>query len=303
MQVVPLEPGETLGAVTPPTPPPSLKIENIPLPVPEQKSTSTESKEPKIDEDTSPQDSVRIAALIRKEKQLLKRARELAAREAKISEVQSQYKPWQEAADLAKQNKLEAIRKLGISYDDLTQQVLNNGNLPPEVIAQQKASEIVKLELESYRQEQQKLQMENQRLQYQQALKNIDAEVQAFVNSSDKYPLVKNAEAYNDVTRFIESEFHKTGKVLTIAEATDKWHSEIKEGFVELAKSLPIEELRSLLASFEPPAPPPEVPNPPKSQPITTLTHKATTNAPTARPLTNQEKRQRAIDAFYGRLK
>lgn len=255
-------------------------------------------KAPEITAETSPQDSVRIAALLRREKLLQKRSRELQERERLLKEQETSYSPWKEASELAKTNKLKAIEKLGIGYQDLTQQVLNDGNLPPDVLAAQKAEEIVSRRLAEIEVRQKEAQAEATRTQYANAMKHIDAEAKSMADASDKFPLVKELEAFHDITEHIEKTFHETGKILSVEEAAQI----VEQGlFADLEKLFKIEKIRSKFV----PQPITEEPKIESAtiqpvQKISTLTHKTTVNPPALKPMSINDRRERAIRAFRG---
>lgn len=270
---------------------------------PEPQKTSSEAApeatkpEQEITAKTSPQDAMRIAAAIRKEKQLREREKAIAEQQKSLEEREKSLDPWKKASEMARLNKLEALKLLGISYDDLTQQVLNNGEVPPTVQAQQTAEEIVNKKLAELERKQAERDAELQKQNYEQALKQIDFEVEHAASQSDKFPLVKGSEAFHDVTEYIESEFHRTGKILPVEVALAKVEQQILEGLQYLAKEERIKAL--LFPKEEPKTEQPQAAQP--EQKITTLTHRATVAPPSHKPLTDAERRQRAIDAFYGK--
>lgn len=299
-EITPLDPNLTIGVIQAKTQPASqilrnqAPVEGAPPPAEKQDDVVKEAVKAAVEE---PQNSSHIAGLIRKERQLLKRARELSEKERLINEVGSTYKPWQEAAELAKTNKLEALKRLGIGYDELTQQLLNDGNVPPSKQAEITAAEIVKREIEAFKKEQAEQRATETQRQYQQAMRQIHAEADHLINSTDKYPLVKEAEASQDVARFIEQEFHRTGRVLSVEEAADRWESNIADGLVALAKH---EKVRAKLNELSE-QPVPKLPEP-VQQKSTTLTNRAVQGNSPAKALSESERRQRAIDAFHNRL-
>lgn len=288
-QIVPesmptITPKTTTRTVTFQVPPKSPKEEVSPPP----QDPSTENKP--VDKP----DAARVAALIKKERELYQRQQKLSAREKEIEATQEKYKPWQEAATLAQQDKLEAIKRLGISYDDLTNQVLNKGQVPPEVLAQIKAEEVAKTQIEALEKKLRTEAEETQRVNYQKAKTNLTNEAKSLVESSDKFPLVKSVGCYQDITEYIESEYHRTDRMLSVEQATIQMEKDIREGLELLNKVLtPQKE--------EPKVEEKPVSAEPQNQKVTTLTHKTTAQPPAAKPLTAAEKRQRAIDVFYGR--
>ena len=297
------------GEITPRTTQASQLLRQIEESQTETKSEPAPSKDssapPEADNnkeitaETSPQDAMRIAAAIRKEKLLRKKEKELGDQKRQLEERERSYEPWKKAAETATRgNKLEALKLLGISYDDLTQQVLNNGELPPQVQAQQSAEEIVNRKLAELEKRQGEREVELQKQNYEQSLKQIDFEVETLANTGDKFPLVKESGAYHDVTEYIESEFHRTGKIIPVEAALDMVEQQIAEGILHLAK---IEKIKSQLLAE--PKKEPLIPagGAQPEQKITTLTHKATVVPPSSKPITDAERRQRAIDAFYGK--
>lgn len=292
-QILPMD--AVTGVVTPTTTLPSAKLAAAvaaatpeTTPIVEAVPTIAVEK-PKVDDDAT-----RIGALLRKEKILRAKERQLKEQE---ENYKRQFQPWQEASELAKSNKLEALKKLGISYDDLTTQMLNGGNLPPEVIAEQKAEAAAQRKFEAFKKQQDDERATEQKKNYEDALKNIGLEAKGLSESSDKFPLVKASEAFNDIGRDIEAEFHRTGRIMSVEEACTKMEQEIYDGLLELSK---IDKIRSKLLEVEAPKTP-ETAKVQEIPKISTLTHKTTAATPATKPLTAAEKRQKAIDVFYGR--
>lgn len=310
-RIEPIEPGQTIGTVTPDTTAPSQKkIEALQQKIaestveteqkPAQAKPTAETPAKEITADTSPQDAMRIAAAIRKEKQLRKQAKALEDERRKFQEESRAFEPWKEAAEMAKQNKLKALEKLGITYDELTQIMLNNGELPPATVAQQSAEEVTRREIAKLRAELAAEQQKNQEANYEQARKQIAFEAESIASTTDRYPLVKESEAYHDVSEYIEEEFHRTGKIIPVEVALEKMELQIAEGILRLAK---IEKIKSQLLpqeSVQEQKIEPRVAQP--NQKIQTITHKSTVPPPATRPTSESERIRRAIDAFNGRF-
>lgn len=212
-----------------------------------------------------------------------------------IETERAQSRKWLEAEELAKQGKvLEAAQRAGISYEQMTQQILNNGQIPPAQLAQQTAAELVEKKFEEYQKRLEAQAKASQREQYTQSLKQIAAEVKYVVDSSDKYELAKAYGSYNDIVKLIEQTFHDTGRIIPVEAAIQKWEDDALEGLQALAK---LEKVRSRVFQESPmhqPVQQEQVPN--------TLSQKAMAPVPAPRSQTDQERRQRAIDAFYGKL-
>lgn len=264
-----------------------------------EKPPEPEATEPKseINAKTSPQDAMRIAAGIRKEAKLREREKALDERERQMQETNKAYDPWRSAAEKAKRNKLEALKDIGISYDELTNQMLNDGAVPPQVVAQQAAEQTADEKIAALRKELADERAKEQQTNYQQSIAHIDAEVQALADSSEKFVLVKESGMYHDVTKYIEEEYHRTKRIMPVSEALEKVNSDILTGLQDLLKNDGIRNL--LLPPQEPKIEQPQVAQP--NQKITrTLTNIATGSPPAARSLTSAERRARAIRVAQG---
>jgi hypothetical protein len=219
-----------------------------------------------------------------------KRKIDVEKRELEIQKATS--RRWQEAAELAQSGRyIEAAEKAGLTYDQLTQQILNGGQIPPQRIAEQTAQELVKKELEAFKAEQATQMAAAQERQYAEAKKAIQAEVKNLVESGDKYLLAKAAESYEDIVSYIESEFHRTGRIVPVEEAIQRWEAEVTEG-LELLN-------QGRLRRDEPK----ESPKPTQERVVPqTISQRAMAPIPTPKSMSDAERKQRAIDAFYGRL-
>lgn len=269
------------------------KVEDTPTTTPPVEAL----KEPEITAKTSPQDAMRIAAAIRKEAKLREREKALDERERQMTETNKAYDPWRSAAEKAKRNKLEALKDIGISYDELTNQMLNDGAVPPQLVAQQTAEEIADARIAKLRAEMKAEREQEQKANYDQSIAHIDAEVQAMADSSDKFLLVKESGSYHDVTEYIEKEFHRTKRIMPVSEALEKVNSDILTGLQDLLK---IDGIRNLLL----PPQEPKIEQPQAAQTnqkiTTTLTNKATGISPSTRSYTAEERRKRAINVARG---
>lgn len=244
---------------------------------------TTEVKQERVDP--------RILEYSRREKMLLQERRRLQQEKEELK----QYDPWREAAQLAQTDKLKALQKLGITYDELTNQYLGQQNWTPEQIAAHKAQEVAEQKYKEFEQRQLEQTRQVQQQQYNQAIQQITADVKTIAETSQNYPLVKTLGAYENVTKRIEDTFHQTGRIMSTEEALRAEEQEMEEVAYELAQ---VEKIRNRFLSTQ------NMPRQPQSaiQQTQTLTHKQTTATPRNRPLTAEEKRLRAIDIFYGRV-
>lgn len=256
-------------------------------------------------------DSSRFAALSKREKSLLRRAREITTKEKMLEQELARFRPYQEIEALKGKNKLEAIKRLGISYEDLTNEYLSGGQPNSEQQALSRAEELVQEKMSEFEKRHQETINKAQQDQYNSALKQIRANAESVAaQESDTYALVKQHGAYDTVTALIEEKYKAEGVVLPIEEAMKMVEQDLHDRTFETLKSLlKVEKFRSKILELASPQEAPPQETKPVASPLaaalskqpTTITHKQMTSSPTPRGLTPQELRQRAIDIYYGR--
>lgn len=255
----------------------------------EAPTSEVKAEEPKEDS----LQNERFAALTKKERAIRKRELLLQDREKGIAR-------WEEAEKLAGQNKLEAVKRLGISYDDLTNLHLaqmgeETAEKKPQEIAAQTAKEIAQAEVQAFKEQMREQQVQmglvavrNEAVQLTQQrpeefeyinayeahdmIVDIVADSNLNENSPYEKPL-STLEAMKEVEDFLERQAEK-------AAALKKFRSKHLPPSVEAQKS-----------SGQPPEP---------NQKPQTLTHRATTAPVKPRGFTAAELKERAIKRFYG---
>jgi hypothetical protein len=263
---------------------------------PQQTQTGSEVGEHKAKPDQDNEKVIKARLFQEKMKRQIESERRKIQDEKRQLEVEkSQSRKWFEAEDLVRQGKvLEAAQRAGISYEQMTQQILNNGQIPPAQVAEKTAEAIVERKMEEWKKHTEAQAKASQAKAYQDSLRQIESEIRYTVDRSDKYTLAKASEPYKDITRLIESEFHRTGRVMPVEEAIERWETETLEGLQELWK---LEKVRSRVqqeSHYEPPRREQSGPN--------TISQRAMAPVPQPKPMNESERKQRAIDAFYGRI-
>lgn len=187
------------------------------------------AEQPKTPEVTSPspkqdpQMASKFAALAKKERQaraLQEQAKareaELARREAAIAERE---KLWDSEF---KQSPLEALKKRGYSYEDLTKAALNDGKFDPATEVKEVRSEIERLRQEQAEKEK-KAQEAAQKAQSEaeaQAVEAFKSQISQHIDANaEKYELTKFYDSADLVFQTVEEHFERTKKVLSIDEA------------------------------------------------------------------------------------
>ena len=183
--------------------------------------TETPPATPKNDEM-----SAKFAALAKKERYVRMTHQSIKAKESALAERERQIaereKAWEEEF---KVSPLEAIKKRGYSYQDLTNAALNDGKLSPETEIKNVRQDIERLRQEQAEKEKQSL--EQARLAAEQQTKEtIDTfkeSLKGFLTSNpEKYELTNRWDANGDlVFQTIEEHFNRTQKVMSKEEAAD----------------------------------------------------------------------------------
>lgn len=170
----------------------------------------------------------KFASLARKERMARHMSKAVKSREAQLAERERQIaereQMWEQEF---KKSPLEAIKKRGFTYEDLTNAVLNDGKFSPETEIKE-----VKSEIERFRQEQELKEQKMLEMQQKQA---AEAEAQAIdtfkgniashiETNKDKYELTALYEAEELVFETVEAHYNSTlaagkPKIMSIEEA------------------------------------------------------------------------------------
>jgi hypothetical protein len=274
---------------------------------PRQQNTTETT--PPASEATKPEEkkddflSPKFAALARQEKQVQAARQKLKAeKEAFEREREARLNGYIPKEDLRK-NTLSALESAGLSYDDLTKQLLEapQGQIDPTVRAAQAKIAELEAKLNQITQKQE----ESQTAAYKQALDTIRHKVSGLVDSSPgDYEMIKALDQSEAVVALIEETFKAEGYVMSEEDAAREVEEHLLEEAVRMSA---LEKVKKKLA----PAPATETPTSqvskpgeekqpiPQQQQIKTLTN-AIQSAP--RGLTAAERRQRAILAAQGKL-
>lgn len=157
------------------------------------------------------------------EAQIVDRERQIAERERKLSERDSE---WDQEFKLSP---LEALKKRGYSYADLTKAALNDGKFHPDVELREVRSEIEKLRQDQADKEKkaQESQTLSQQKAEQEAVENFKLGITDFLQkNNEKYELTALYDADDFVFQTIEEHYLRSKeagnpKVLSIDEACE----------------------------------------------------------------------------------
>lgn len=247
---------------------------------PQQELSSTpESNEQGNVEATQPL-SPQFAALAKQKRALQVKERELQEREAKLA-GQPNTEDRDKLIERIKSQPLSVLLENGVTYDQLTEAILNGGQqYNPEIQA-------LKEELKALKEGVDKSFQTREQQQEESALTEMLYEAEALAKEGEDFALIREQDAYEQVLRLIHSTYKKSGRVLDVREAMEQIENKLLVDAEKLAK---LQKVQGRLAP-----PPPQQLQPQQRQMRTLTARDVATPAMTAR--------QRAIAAFQGTLK
>lgn len=203
--------------------------------------------EPQEDKKVDPGVSRQFAILAKQEKQLrLKqqqqlqafktREAELTAREAALIQ-KPQIDPNQYISkDELKRNTLRQLADAGITYEELTQQILNTSPTDPrtEAIIAKQSQELS--DLRARLDAQDKSQVEGQQQARQAAVRQITRDVKDLITMDPAFETIKATNSISDVVELIERTFDKDGYVLSVEEASQQVENYLMEEALKLTR-------------------------------------------------------------------
>ncbi len=243
----------------------------VTIPDPNDASATTEATEP-----LSPQ----FAALAKQRRALQQERQAFEREKATASQTATQA----DAIPLArlKEDALGVLLDAGVTYDQLTEQILaRRDGITPEIQA-------LKAELKATKEDFSKQLTDRDQQARTQVLAEISRDAKRLVAEGDDYEMVREHKAVPKVTQYIESWYDKTGEVLDVREALQDIEEELLEDSLRLAR---IKKVQSKLAPPEPVAP-----AAPQQRQVRTLTNRDTASVPLS-------AKARALAAFNGTLK
>lgn len=266
-------------------------------PIPTAPPTAPVTQEAKPTEVPDERMASKLEVLLKREQQAMERERiakerekELEARLARIQEFES-----------VKSSPKKALELMGLSYDELTQSMLNDGSIPPE-------AQIRKLDekFEQFKSEQQKAE-EARELQLKKHAEENETKVitefkgqigQYIKDNAPRYELTAFEEQQDLVFDVIDEHYKRTidpttgaGKVMSIQEAADKVELFLEQKETKRKELSKIKTIWGML--------PPQAQKQVQSQARQkTLTNSLTASPPapiTKVPISDEERVQRAI--------
>lgn len=254
-----------------------------------------------------PKVSQRLQVLVQREKQAL--AREQVAKqkeaelEAKIQAFKSREDRVSEFESRTK-DPMKAIEHLGYSYQDLTAAALNDGTLPPEIQVrkvEEKFDAYIKAQEAAEKQKAEDAKKEAAKSE-EKVIHDFKSEINAFIDSDPlAYELIKFDGLQDYVFLTIDEHYSRTmkpetgvGEVMSIKDAADKVEKMLEKKYEDAKKLTKFnQQPKPILPAHV--AKPQDFTARPKPQRTLTNQLSATPAPPRTRPLTDDERVQKAI--------
>jgi len=276
---------------------PAAPVESPQTPVAEPAAPQTEA--PKQDDKFAS----RFAALSRKEKEIRlreqKAEQERKAWEAEKKALQEKLSPYENLDEVVKANPLKFLSEKGITYEELTKQVLNDQNPTAERMIQNLEEKLSRkyeaqlAELQKKIEEKEAQEAEQQLEQQKQAYR---AEINDYVTKNDKYELIALNNAQETVFEVILQHYEQTKaegepRVMEISEAADA-----VEAYLEEQASALLEKSKKLKSKLGASTPSSNKPEGEKRQSPSTLSNAQAVQAVTTgqRNLSSEESKAEA---------
>lgn len=242
--------------------------------------TIEDASEPEETRPLSPQ----FAALAKAKRSLQVKERELAQREEALKS-QSPAGSDDFAARL-KANPLSVLQEAGVTYDQLTEALLNN-QTSPEL-------QTLKAELKALKEELNSQFVTRDQQAEQQVLADMKREADKITSQGDDFEAIREARAQQHVVDLIHQTWKKTGEVLDVTTAANLVENQLIED------ALPFAKIKKLQSRLNPEATETQIAPPQAIKPNTKIM-RTLTNRDSASPVL--DRRARALAAFRGTLK
>jgi len=183
-----------------------------------EESAAEEQPEEQVQAEERPDFSRQFAAIAKKERALRQRESSVKQMEARIAELESSQGQFGEIQRLAKENPAALLSQLGISYDELTQQVINEGN-PTEEQQLRLQNEKLQERLEKIEKAYEAQQKDAETKRLDRARATLVDNIKNFVDNDEQYALVKHRGAYDLVAEVMQQHYIKTKEIMQYSDA------------------------------------------------------------------------------------
>ena len=162
--------------------------------------------------------SRRFAQLAREQKKLRQERDEMKRVQQDLDARKSTVSSYDDLQKLARENPYEVMQKLGLDYEALSRQVLQDGEITPE---QKMAGEMKRLrdEINSMKAERAELVKQEEAKKYQDTYSTFVDEIKSFVENTSEFDFVKANNAYHVVAEVMQEHYNSTQEVMSYDDA------------------------------------------------------------------------------------
>jgi hypothetical protein len=162
--------------------------------------------------------SRRFAQLAREQKKLRQERDEMKRVQQELDARKSTVSSYDDLQKLARENPYEVMQKLGLDYEALSRQVLQDGEITPE---QKMAGEMKRLrdEIDAMKAERAELVKQEEAKKYQDTYGRFVDEIKSFVDNTNEFDFVKANNAYHVVAEVMQEHYNSTQDVMSYDDA------------------------------------------------------------------------------------
>ena len=165
-----------------------------------------------------PDFSRQFAALARKERAIRQKEQEMANFAKQREQYEGTSTRLADLQRLAKENPAKLLGELGINYDELTQQVINEGN-PTEEQQLRLENEKLQARLGKLEEVYDKQRQQAEQAQVKAAHTQLVDNIKNFVDDSSTFEMVQHHDAYGLVAQVMQEHYNTTKEVLEYGDA------------------------------------------------------------------------------------
>ena len=182
--------------------------------------------------------SRRFAQLAREQKKLRQERDEIKRVQQELDARKNTVSTYDDLQKLARENPYEVMQKLGLDYEALSRQVLQDGEITPE---QKMAGEMKRLrdEIDAMKAERAELQKQQEAKKYQDTYSTFVDEIKTFVDNTNEFEFVKANNAYHVVAEVMQEQYNSTQEVMSYDEASkmvEDYYEAEAEKFLKVPK-------------------------------------------------------------------
>ena len=162
--------------------------------------------------------SRRFAQLAREQKKLRQERDEMKRVQQELDARKNTVSSFDDLQKLARENPYEVMQKLGLDYEALSRQVLQDGEITPE---QKMAGEMKRLrdEIDAMKAERAELVKQEEAKKYQDTYGRFVDEIKSFVDNTNEFDFVKANNAYHVVAEVMQEHYNSTQDVMSYDDA------------------------------------------------------------------------------------